>query len=109
MGITKTELFEQRQNQLAALAKAIGHPARVAILEYLLEHQTCISTELADELPLSPSTINQHLKELKQAGLIKGEIEGPKVNYCIDADAWGEARQLLERLFGKYTPPPSCC
>ena len=79
---------------MAALAKAFDHPARVAILEYLLDKKTCICNDLVDVLPLSQSTITQHLKELKQTGIIKGEVEGPKVNYCIDEKAWEEAEEI---------------
>ena len=109
MGLTKTEQFTAQQNRLAALAKALGHPARIAILEYLLRHETCICNDLVQELPLSQSTITQHLRELKAVGLIKGEIEGPKVNYCIDAEAWAMAKQSLAGLFERYVAQNSCC
>jgi DNA-binding transcriptional ArsR family regulator len=108
MGITKSDLFKKRQNRLAALAKAFDHPARVAILEYLLANHTCITNDLVNELPLSQSTISQHLKELKQIGIIKGEVEGPKLNYCIDEDVWEETRDVFINFFGKYVPK-SCC
>ena len=84
MGLTKTEEFTEQQNQLANLTKAIGHPARVAILEFLTKQETCICKDIVDELPLSQPTISQHLKELKNAGLIKGTIEGNTVCYCLD-------------------------
>lgn len=93
---------------MAALAKAFDHPARVAILEYLLSNQTCICNDLVDVLPLSQSTINQHLKELKQIGIIKGEIEGPKVNYCIDENVWEEARDIFINMFSKFVKK-NCC
>lgn len=109
MGITKSELFKKRQNRVASLAKAFSHPARVAILEYLLGNQTCICNDLVNELPLSQSTITQHLKELKQIGIIKGEIEGPKVNYCIDEKVWEEARDIFINMFSKYVPKNNCC
>ncbi len=102
MGITKSELFKKRQNKIATLAKAFDHPARVAILEHLLDHKTCICNDLVDVLPLSQSTITQHLKELKQIGIIKGEIEGPKVNYCIDENVWEDARDIFINMFSKY-------
>ncbi len=92
MGITKSELFKKRQNKMATLAKAFDHPARIAILEYILDNRSCICNDLVDVLQLSQSTITQHLKELKQIGIIKGEVEGPKVNYCIDEHVWAEAR-----------------
>lgn len=108
MGITKTQSFDKRQNQLAAFAKAIGHPARVSILEYLLKHNSCICNDLVEELPLSQSTISQHLKELKQIGIIKGEIEGPKICYCIDEKVWEEAKDMFLKMFMLYSPN-SCC
>ena|SRR5690606_22283366 len=109
MGITKTQSFDTRQNKLANYAKVIGHPARVAILEYLLKHNSCICNDLVEELPLSQSTISQHLKELKQVGIIKGEIEGPKMCYCIDEKVWGEAQEMLGHLFASYKAIPKCC
>lgn len=109
MGLTKTESFTKEQNRLAILAKAIGHPARVAILEYLLQHQVCICNDLVDELPLSQSTISQHLKELKQAGLIKGEIDGPKMCYCIDEKVWQEIREMMTKLFNLKSNKNNCC
>jgi DNA-binding transcriptional ArsR family regulator len=111
MGLTKTENFTQRQNQLAAFAKALGHPARIAIVEYLLRHNSCICGDLVDELPLSQSTVSQHLKELKQIGIIKGEIEGVSVCYCIDPIVWNQAREILTGLLSSQIcqPNDSCC
>jgi DNA-binding transcriptional ArsR family regulator len=108
MGLTKAELFTKRQNRIAALAKAFDHPARIAILEYLLANQTCITNDLVHQLPLSQSTISQHLKELKLIGIIKGEVEGPKQNYCIDDEVWEEARGVFTAFFAKYLPK-NCC
>lgn len=109
MGITKSELFKKRQNKMAMLAKAFDHPARVAILEYLLDNNTCICNDLVDLLPLSQSTITQHLKELKQIGIIKGEVEGPKVNYCIDEKVWVEAKDIFINMFTRYVKQNKCC
>ena len=109
MGITKSELFKKRQNKTAALAKAFDHPARVAILEYILDNNTCICNDLVDVLPLSQSTITQHLKELKEIGIIKGEVEGPKVNYCIDENVWEEAKDIFMNMFSKYIKKNDCC
>jgi DNA-binding transcriptional ArsR family regulator len=109
MGITKSELFKKRQNKVATLAKAFDHPARVAILEYLLDNNTCICNDLVDVLPLSQSTITQHLKELKQIGIIKGEVEGPKVNYCIDEHVWEEAKDIFINMFSRYVKKNDCC
>ena len=109
MGITKSALFKKRQNRVANLAKAFDHPARVAIIEFLLSNETCICNDLVNELPLSQSTITQHLKELKRIGIIKGEVEGPKVNYCIDEQVWDEARDIFVDLFTKYVKKNDCC
>ena len=95
MGATKTEYFTDRQNQLATLAKALGHPARIAILDYLLKVDTCICGDIVNELPLAQPTISQHLKELKNAGLIKGNIDGNAICYCIDE----KALEILQNYF----------
>ena len=87
MGATKTEHFTDKQNAIAKLAKAFGHPARIAIIEYLMKVDDCICGDIVDELPLSQPTVSQHLKELKNAGLIKGSIEGNTICYCIDEKA----------------------
>lgn len=108
MGITKTDNFNAAQNRLAKLAKALGHPARIAILEVLLKRNTCICGDLVEELPLSQSTISQHLKELKEAGIIKGSIEGTSICYCIDEKVWKEAQRSLNKLFDAYKGG-SCC
>ncbi len=84
MGISKTSFFNKKQNQIALLGKALGHPARIAILEYLLRVESCICNDIVNELPLAQATISQHLRELKNAGLIKGNIEGNAICYCID-------------------------
>ena len=84
MGATKTEHFTEHQNTIATIAKALGHPARIAIIEYLLKVDRCICGDIVNELPLAQPTISQHLKELKNCGLIKGSIEGTAICYCID-------------------------
>ena len=84
MGATKTENFTAQQNQLASLAKALGHPARIAILDYLLTVDSCICGDIVNKLTLAQPTISQHLKELKNVGLIKGSVEGKSICYCID-------------------------
>lgn len=84
MGVTKTEHFTETQNQIAVIAKALGHPARIAILEYLLKVNECICGDIVNELPLAQATVSQHLKELKLAGIIKGNISGNAICYCID-------------------------
>lgn len=84
MGATKTDHFTDKQNEMATLAKALGHPARIAILEYLISVESCICGDIVNELPLAQPTVSQHLKELKNAGLIKGNIEGNSICYCIN-------------------------
>jgi DNA-binding transcriptional ArsR family regulator len=108
MGLTKTEEFTKAQNELAAFGKALGHPARIAILQYLVQARSCMCGDIVDELPLSQSTVSQHLKELRQAGLIKGEIEGPSVCYCIDEKNWKKVKKCLADLFESYTDS-TCC
>jgi ArsR family transcriptional regulator len=98
MGLSKKESFTAKQNRIADLAKAIAHPARVAILEFLASKEACICGDIVEELPLSQATVSQHLAELKRVGLIKGEFEGPRVCYCIDKKAWDEAKQLLSQF-----------
>ena len=109
MGATKAEEFSVKDNRLARYAKALAHPARVAILKLLLRKNACICGDIVEELPLSQSTVSQHLKELKEAGLIKGDIEGVKICYCIDEAEWNKARQVMEELFGSYHPANKCC
>lgn len=108
MGVTKTENFTAEQNELAILAKAFGHPARVAIIQHLLKINSCICGDLVDEINLAQPTISQHLKELKSAGIIKGTIEGTSVNYCIDAERWREVQALFNTLFDTYVQDQSC-
>lgn len=111
MGITKTDLFTEQQNQLAKVAKVFAHPARVAILEYLIQSNTCINGDLVGSLGLAQATISQHLRELKEAGIIKGTIEGVSVCYCIDPERWEEIQNLFAGIFQRYNNPDSgnCC
>ena len=109
MGLSKTEEFTAADILVAKYAKALGHPARIAILRILLKRRSCICGDIVEELPLSQSTVSQHLKELKEAGLIKGDIEGKKVCYCIDEQTWKQAQQVLQVLFGDYTPCVTTC
>ena len=108
MGITKNEHFSKEQNELAALAKALGHPARVAIIEYLSTQANCICGSIVDVIPLAQATVSQHLKELKQAGLIQGNIEGNSICYCLNIDTWKKFKNMLEPIFTK-TEQPVCC
>ena len=107
MGLSKTEDFTKSQNELAAIAKALGHPARIAILQFLASQKSCVCGDIVDELPLSQSTVSQHLKELKKVGLIKGEIEGPSVCYCLDEKTVLKANKILGDLLTTVTQ--SCC
>ena len=90
--------YSIRQEQLARFAKAMGHPARIAILQFLARQETCYFGDIHEELPIAKATVSQHLKELKEAGLIQGEVEPPKVKYCINRDNW----QLAKELFGEF-------
>lgn len=110
MGATKSEDFSVKDNRVAKYAKALSSPARIAILKLLIQKQACICGDIVEELPLSQSTVSQHLKELKEAGLIKGDIEGAKVCYCIDEKEWNLARNYLNELFISYKPVlAKCC
>ena len=108
MGLTKTEEFTKTQNDLASLTKALGHPARIAIVQFLIKTKSCVCGDIVDELPLSQSTVSQHLKELKRAGLIKGDIDGPTTCYCIDEKVWNKAKKAMGELFDSYKEP-NCC
>jgi predicted transcriptional regulator len=109
MATNKSEEFSVRDNRIATYAKALSHPARVAILKLLIDRQNCICGDIVEELPLSQSTVSQHLKELKEAGLIKGEITGVKVCYCIDEEALQSAKTALQELFTSYELKKSSC
>lgn len=109
MGATKTEHYTKRQNEIALIAKALGHPARIAILEYLLKVNTCICGDIVNELPLAQPTISQHLKELKNAGLIKGSIEGNAVCYCINEITLSKMQTYFETMANKLTQKNNCC
>lgn len=102
MGVTKTESFNKAQNEIANYAKALGHPARVAIIQHLLKTNQCICNDLVDLLPLSQATISQHLKELKSIGIIKGEVEGTSVCYCIDKVKWNKINSVFNKIFDAF-------
>lgn len=109
MGVTKKELFTNEQNALASAAKAFAHPARIAILDYLLKSNTCINGELVQELGLAQATISQHLRELRDLGIIQGSIEGVSVCYCINPEKWEELKSVFNTLFQKYEQPKGDC
>ena len=107
MGLTKTEIFTDEQNSLAIKLKALAHPARIAILQQIIKANACICGDLVDELGLAQPTISQHLKELKNAGLIKGSIEGVSVCYCINPIVWAELKEQLSTFFNTFDN--TCC
>ena len=109
MGATKTDHFSNQQNEMAILAKALGHPARIAIMEFLIKNNTCICGDIVNELPLAQPTISQHLKELKNAGLIKGNIEGTAICYCINASAVKKIQQFFNKFISNPITKKSCC
>ncbi|MDQ7947678.1 MAG: metalloregulator ArsR/SmtB family transcription factor [Pedobacter sp.] len=109
MGTTKSEIFTEEQNRLATQLKSIAHPARIAILQELIKVNACICGDLVNELGLAQATISQHLKELKNAGIIQGTIEGASVCYCIEPKAWKTLQEELNRLFSSYKIERNCC
>ena len=109
MGITKSEIFTREQNKLATMLKAIAHPARIAILQHLIKADACICGDLVEELGLAQATISQHLKELKNAGIIQGTVEGASVCYCINPKVWQQYKKELDALFGSYKGSTGCC
>jgi predicted transcriptional regulator len=102
MGAAKTEVFTEQQNRLADLAKAFAHPARVAILQHLAKTQSCICGDLVDVLPLSQATVSQHLKELSRIGIIQGNVQPPRVCYCINEAVWAEAKAAFGALLNQF-------
>lgn len=109
MGVTKSEGFTKEQNELAAIFRALAHPARIAIIQHLLKVNTCIGGDIVEELPLAQPTVSRHLKELKDAGIIKGTIEGVKVNYCIDSQQWNLVKRMLDGLMSSPVKDQDCC
>jgi DNA-binding transcriptional ArsR family regulator len=108
MGITKAKQFTEKQNRKAELYKALGHPARIAIIEFLINQNSCVCGDIVDELPLSQSTISQHLAALKNVGIIKGDIEGVKTCYCIDEEVWSELDNINRLLIDSYSNSECC-
>lgn len=109
MGASKTDHFTDKQNSISTLMKALAHPARIAILEYLVKVDTCICGDIVNELPLAQPTVSQHLKELKNAGLIKGEIEGNTICYCVDEKAMLKLQMYFTNLTNKLEVKNSKC
>jgi ArsR family transcriptional regulator len=108
MGVTKTEVFTEKQNRIADLAKALAHPARIAIIQHLLKEKSCVCGDLVEVLPLAQATVSQHLKELKQIGILRGEINPPRVCYCINEPVWQEAKAIFGEIF-ESDVTVSCC
>jgi predicted transcriptional regulator len=109
MGLTKTEIFTEEQNKLALMLKALAHPARIAILQQIINTNACICGDLSTELGLAQATISQHLKELKTAGLIQGTIEGVSVCYCINPIIWSELKEQLSGFLNTVELNNNCC
>lgn len=109
MGLSKTEIFTVEQNEIALWAKALAHPARVAIIQQLFKSNTCICGDLVDEIGLAQATISQHLKELKHLGLIQGTVEGTRVCYCINPDNWEKMKRMLSDFLNQDIGKADCC
>jgi DNA-binding transcriptional ArsR family regulator len=110
MGVSRTDIFSEEQNELARIAKVFAHPARVAILQHLFRIEGCICGDLVEEIGLAQPTISQHLKELKSLGLIKGNIEGTSVCYCINPEGWADMKARFVSLLNlDEAPRPTCC
>ena len=109
MGASKTTLFSDRQNRLAKVAKALGHPARIAILDILAQRNACICNHLVEETGLAQPTVSQHLKELKNLGFIKGEIEGKSICYCLDRVNLKEVSNEIVAFMDKLNSEDGCC
>ena len=109
MGATKTDLFTKQQNDIANMAKALAHPARIAILQYLVKKNACVCGDIVEELGLAQATTSQHLKELKNAGIIQGDIEGVSVCYCIKPKVWKQYHDISQSFFKDVTLSGKCC
>jgi ArsR family transcriptional regulator len=107
MGTTKTQIFNTAQNELATIFKVLSNPARIAIIQYISQQQSCICNDIVEEIGLAQPTISQHLKELKSIGLLKGKIEGKTVCYCIDLKKWNEIQSQLNSFFN--ITQANCC
>lgn len=109
MAVVKSRTFSDKDRRTARLAKALGHPARIAIMRILLQRQACICGEIVDEIPLSQSTVSQHLRELRSAGLIRGKVEGTSVCYCIEPKNWRAAEKTFREIFATTPQENICC
>lgn len=109
MGLAKTEMFTDLQNEIALFAKVFGHPARVSILQHLFKINSCVCGDLVNEIGLAQPTISQHLKELKHLGLIKGNVEGTSVCYCIDTENWTKMKEVMTQFLDQDSSKTECC
>ncbi len=109
MGITKTEHFSEEQNEIAVLLKALAHPARIAIVEYLLSVDTCICNDIVAELPLAQATVSQHIKALKNSGIIQGTVEGKAICYCLNPETFKKMEHFMGQIFHKIEQQNNCC
>lgn len=109
MGVTKTEIFTEEQNQIASIAKALAHPARIAIIQNIFSKNTCVCGDLVDEIGLAQATISQHLRELKKVGIIKGTISGTSVCYCINGPVWNANKALITEFMNTNNSTDSSC
>ena len=109
MGLTKSDMFSEEHNHLASLFKVLAHPARIAILQHIINQKACICNDLVDELGLAQATISQHLKELKSIGIIQGTIEGKSVCYCVDEKKWKEIQEIFNQFFEQDVTVKQCC
>lgn len=108
MGVTKTDVYSKEQNELATILKALGHPARLAIIQQLLSKKCCICGDFTHEIPLAQPTISRHLKELKAIGIIAGTVEGSSISYCINAQRWQEIQAMCQSLFNSFSSDITC-
>lgn len=110
MGLAKTEMFTDEQNEISLFAKVLGHPARVAILQHLFKIDSCVCGDLVDQIGLAQPTVSQHLKELKQLGLIKGNVEGTSVCYCVNKANWTKMKTVMTEFLNQdITEKQDCC
>ncbi len=108
MGVTKSEFFTKEQNEIVTIAKVLGYPARIAILDFIIKLETCVCGDLVKDIGLAQPTISQHLKELKKVGILKGKIEGTSVYYCIDEEKWDSIRNKFNKFLNKNSTE-NCC
>ena len=109
MGVTKTKGFNEQINDMAEVLKALGHPARLAIIKCLAERPSCICNDLVDKIPLAQPTVSRHLSELKKVGLIRGIIEGKRLCYCIDEKRWMAVKKMVDKMASSLKSVDKCC